>query len=233
MSFNHPLSSSVIKYALYCAATFSFMYVIWDVFIPLKEDLYIKHYSDLKKCPYSWHGGSPSHKGSCWCGKKDKYCLCTPNLAIDAIIELHDFDNSGTTNSANAYILLVQRRDPPVNKFAIPGGFVNIGETVESAVVREVKEETNLTISVANLEQFRMYSDPLRDSRRHTASMVFRCLLTGELSRWKELIHNGDDAKELKLLRLDSLLALPLAFDHREILTDYLKKFHPTILPDE
>ena len=75
-----------------------------------------------------------------------------------------------------------------------------------------------------------MYSDPLRDSRRHTASMVFRCLLIGELIRWKELIHNGDDAKELKLLRLDSLLALPLAFDHQQILMDYLKQFHPTVL---
>ena len=100
-------------------------------------------------------------------------------------------------------------------------------------MVREVKEETNLTISTANLEQFRMYSDPLRDSRRHTASMVFRCLLVGEPSRWSEFIHNGDDAKELKLLRLDSLLTLPLAFDHRQILTDYLTKYHPTILRKE
>lgn len=107
---------------------------------------------------------------------------------------------------------------------------MNIGETVESAVIREVKEETNLTISAANLEQFRMYSDPLRDSRRHTASMVFRCMLIGELNHWRQVIHNGDDAKELKLLHLDSLLSLPLAFDHRQILTDYLKKFHPNIL---
>ncbi len=60
-------------------------------------------------CPYVWHGGSPKFsKGSCWCGK-DEYCLCTPSLAIDAIIEIN-YEN-------NPKIVLVKRRDPPKDLF--------------------------------------------------------------------------------------------------------------------
>jgi len=114
-------------------------------------------------------------------------------------------------------IVLVHRRDPPV-KYAIPGGFVNVGETVEAATAREVKEETNLDTSC---EQFRVYSDPERDQRRHTVSSVFRCV-TSNVSALKA----KDDARSAKAWRLDELLALDLAFDHRQILIDYVKRYH-------
>ena len=88
--------------------------------------------------------------------------MCTPSLAIDAIIEVHD--------EFELKVVLVRRRDPPRDLFAIPGGFVDVGESVEEAIVREVKEETNLSLD--KLEQFRVYSDPSRDKRRHTVSVV-------------------------------------------------------------
>lgn len=177
----------------------------------------------LPDCPYVWHGGSPTHKGSCWCGAEDHYCMCTPSLAIDAIIEYHSSADTMDTTCEHCSIVLVFRKDPPREFFAIPGGFVNIGETVEQAAEREVHEETNL--SVHRLEQFKMFSDPARDSRRHTASMVFRCIV-----RTIDGLKSGDDAKAVKLVPLKEVLQLPLAFDHRTILYEYIEKFHPGIL---
>ena len=114
-------------------------------------------------------------QGSCWCGW-DSYCLCTPSLAIEAIIEVEGKGigdpRGGGLAVGEVGIVLVIRRDPPRDLFAIPGGFVEIGETVEAACTREVKEATNLDISF--LEQFRVYSDPLRDKRRHTVCPLCR-----------------------------------------------------------
>lgn len=177
--------------------------------------LFDKIYDSLSptSCPYTWHGGSPtgSHRGSCWCGS-DSYCMCTPSLAIDCIIE---FEGS---------VVLVWRKDPPADKFAIPGGFVSVGETAELATIREVKEETNLT--VAKLEQFKLYSDPARDLRRHTASMVFRCIVDTI-----EGLHTGDDAKSVKVVQLKDVLSLNLAFDHKMIFEDFIRRYHPHLLP--
>ena len=110
-------------------------------------------------CPYKWNGGNPLFQGSCWCGW-DSYCQCTPSLAIEAIIEVEGRGigdpRGGGLAEGEAGIVLIIRRDPPRDLFAIPGGFVEIGETVEAASTREVKEETNLDIS--SLEQFRVYS---------------------------------------------------------------------------
>ena len=182
-----------------------------------------KH-SDAPKCPYMWHGGSPSHKGSCWCSGVDKYCLCTPSLAIDAIIEYNPRQIHHPNVCDDCQILLVVRKDPPRELHAIPGGFVEIGESAESAVFREAKEETNLTLST--LEQFRLYSDPHRDARRHTVSMVFRSIV-------QDIRHakSGDDAKSIQSVFLKDILSLKLAFDHKRILTDYLKTYHPSLVP--
>lgn len=167
------------------------------------------------KCPYLWHGGSPSHNGSCWC-EFNGYCMCTPSLAIDAIIEV---DNQSNGIS----IVLVRRKDEPRDKHAIVGGFVEVGETVEDAVIREVKEETNLDVS--HIELFKIYSDPKRDARRHTVSAVYRGRVGG-LSNLKV----GDDAKGVDIMSLKhAVTLLDLAFDHKTILTDYIAKYHPEL----
>jgi 8-oxo-dGTP diphosphatase len=164
-------------------------------------------------CPYTWHGGSPtqSHPGSCWCGQ-DKYCLCTPSLAIDTIIEVVD--------DVSKSIVLVHRKEAPKNLFALPGGFVDVGESVESATKREVMEETNLELSA--LEQFHVYSDPKRDYRRHTVSSVFLCRAKDVLT-----LKTGDDAKSVELMPIETILYIKdMAFDHHIILSDYMKKYH-------
>lgn len=91
------------------------------------------------------------------------------------------------------------------------------------ATIREVKEETNLDIT--SLEQFRVYSDPSRDKRRHTISCVFRCIVKNINN-----IKRGDDAKAVKIIPLKDIINLQLAFDHRTILTDYINQFHPNLI---
>lgn len=179
-------------------------------------------YESGKKCPYKWHGGSPNGdlRGSCWCGL-DSYCMCTPSLAIDAIIEVPGKIAVPDGNDNDPYIVVVRRKDPPKDKHAIPGGFVDVGETVEHATIREVKEETNL--NVASLEQFHVYSDPARDARRHTVSVVFRCIVS-DLST----LHKGDDAKGVDLIKLKDLLKAEanLAFDHAKIFREYAQRYY-------
>lgn len=108
-------------------------------------------------------------------------------------------------------IVLVERKNEPLG-WALPGGFVDYGESLEQAAVREAREETALELK--NLRQFRAYSDPDRDPRQHNISMVFTAEGEGVLC-------GGDDAAQAKLFRLE---ALPqLCFDHDKILADYRK----------
>jgi 8-oxo-dGTP diphosphatase len=111
-------------------------------------------------------------------------------------------------------IVLIRRKNPPFQgQYALPGGFVEHGETVEFAVVREFLEETGLQARVKSL--FGVYSDPGRDPRGHTVSVVFELeIIGGEL-------HGGDDAAEARLFQLDNLPEL--AFDHGKILEDYIR----------
>jgi 8-oxo-dGTP diphosphatase len=106
-------------------------------------------------------------------------------------------------------VVLVERRNPPPG-WAIPGGFVDVGETVEAAAVREAKEETGLDVRLEAL--LGVYSDPRRDPRRHTLSVVFVGRADGEPV-------GGDDAARAVPFRWDALPS-PLAFDHAEILRD-------------
>lgn len=125
-----------------------------------------------------------------------------PLLTVDAIIE---------TASG---ILLIERKNPPYG-WALPGGFVDYGESVEDAVIREAKEETSLDIEI--IEQFHTYSDPLRDPRKHTVSVVFIAKsFPGQKPEAK------DDAKSLKIF-WPSELPDNIAFDHGEIIADYIK----------
>jgi 8-oxo-dGTP diphosphatase len=106
-------------------------------------------------------------------------------------------------------VVLVRRANPP-HGWALPGGFVDEGETLEAAAAREAEEETGL--AVALLEQFHTYSDPARDPRRHTISTVFLASASGEP-------RGGDDAAEAVAFPWDALPS-PIVFDHREILSD-------------
>jgi ADP-ribose pyrophosphatase YjhB (NUDIX family) len=110
-------------------------------------------------------------------------------------------------------IVLVERKYPPPG-WAIPGGMVEIGETVEQAVRREMKEETNLELE--NLKLFGVYSDPKRDPRFHVISIVYTADGVGELQ-------GGDDARLARVFKLDELPE-EIPFDHREIITDYISR---------
>lgn len=117
-------------------------------------------------------------------------------------------------------IVLVQRKNPPLG-WALPGGFVDYGETLEQAAVREAMEETGL--EVKELRQFHVYSDPSRDPRQHNISVVF-------LAQAQGTPRPGDDAAGCEVFPLDSLPE-PLAFDHSHILADYLRYLCKGALP--
>jgi 8-oxo-dGTP diphosphatase len=127
-----------------------------------------------------------------------------PLLTVDIIIEL------GT--GAGRTIVLVRRKNPPPG-WALPGGFVDYGESVEAAAAREALEETGLRISI--VRQLHVYSAPERDPRGHTVAVVFLARASGEPK-------GGDDASEARAFRPDAVPA-DLAFDHGEIIKDYLQ----------
>lgn len=126
----------------------------------------------------------------------------TPLLAADAIIEL--IDRPGRP------IVLIERLNPPFG-WAIPGGFVDVGESIEQAAVREAREEVTLDIQLIAL--LGLYSMPGRDPRGATASAVYVAEASG-------IPQAADDAKSLTIVSLDGLPE-PLAFDHAMILRDY------------
>ena len=135
----------------------------------------------------------------------------TPYLTTDGIVEIY--------NAAEEFlgIVLIQRKNLPIG-LALPGGFVDIGESVESAVIREMKEEISLDVKIKEL--FGVYSDPSRDKRFHTASVVYVCKAYGTPV-------GADDAKEAMLVKLEDLELDKLVFDHGKILRDYLVKIVP------
>lgn len=124
-----------------------------------------------------------------------------PLLAVDAIVRVGD------------QIVLVRRRNPPEG-WAIPGGFVEHGETVERAVRREIREETGLELD--DLTQWRVFSDPDRDPRRHVVSLCFTARSEGSP-------RSGSDARDVGLFRPSDPPA-PLAFDHEHILRCYRRE---------
>jgi 8-oxo-dGTP diphosphatase len=124
-----------------------------------------------------------------------------PIPTVDCIIEL-----------PGDRIVLIRRKNPPLG-WALPGGFVDEGESLDRAARREAKEETGLDVEL--VEQFFTYSDPKRDPRKHTISTVFIGRARGEPV-------GSDDAAEARGIALDALPG-DLCFDHGEIVADYLR----------
>ncbi|VVB52233.1 ADP-ribose pyrophosphatase [uncultured archaeon] len=119
----------------------------------------------------------------------------TPFLTVDALIIYE------------GKLVLIRRLNPPFeNQFALPGGFVEIGETVEAATVREAKEETGLDIELVRL--LGVYSDPSRDPRGHTVTVCYLARGIGKLKA-------GSDAKDIRLFGINEIPKL--AFDHNKI----------------
>ncbi|BAZ65870.1 MAG: NUDIX hydrolase [Pelatocladus maniniholoensis HA4357-MV3] len=135
-----------------------------------------------------------------------------PIPTVDIIIELLD--------RPHRPIVLIDRHNPPLG-WAIPGGFVDYGETIEAAARREALEETGLEVEL--IEQFHVYSDPARDRRKHTISIVFLATAKGEPQA-------GDDAKGIEIFE-SWRVPNNLCFDHDTILRDYWRYRHHGIRP--
>lgn len=131
----------------------------------------------------------------------------TPHLSVDGIIKLYDKEDNFMG------IIFIERLNKPYG-IALPGGFVDIGETVESALIREMKEETDLDVKIEEL--LNIYSDPKRDPRFHTASAVYICNAKGKP---KAL----DDAKNIFVYKSKEIPFEKLVFDHSKIISDFLK----------
>jgi 8-oxo-dGTP diphosphatase len=130
----------------------------------------------------------------------------SPRLTVDAIIDM-----------GAGMIVLLERKNQPLG-WALPGGFVEYGETAEQAILREVKEETGLEVEI--IKQFHTYSDPHRDPRGHTVSVVF--LVRG----YGQALKSSEEASKIELFHQ---MNLPenIVFDHRDILMDYFyNRFH-------
>jgi O-acetyl-ADP-ribose deacetylase (regulator of RNase III)/ADP-ribose pyrophosphatase YjhB (NUDIX family) len=124
-----------------------------------------------------------------------------PYICTDIIIEI----NNG--------IVIIERTNPPFG-WALPGGFVDRGESLETAARREAKEETDLDLE--DVRQFHTYSDPSRDPRFHTVTTMFTAKGVGTPKA-------GDDAKGLKVVPFGELRRLKYAFDHNQVIEDYLR----------
>ncbi len=124
----------------------------------------------------------------------------TPAVTVDAVIPTDD-----------GKLILIKRKNPPPG-WALPGGFVDVGETVEAACKREAKEETSLDVDIVRL--IGVYSDPKRDPRGHTVSVVFLCKIIGGTMAAE------DDAAGIAMFSKQEVDKLQIAFDHRQIIAD-------------
>ena len=128
----------------------------------------------------------------------------TPLLTVDAVIELPERDGCP--------IVLIERKHEPLG-LAFPGGFVDVGETVETAVKRESLEEVGLDINIKGI--LGIFSDPMRDARGHTVSIVFVATARGEPRA-------ADDAARVYVINPETPVQRPLVFDHAKIIERYL-----------
>mmetsp|Transcript_18621 Transcript_18621/g.36205 ORF Transcript_18621/g.36205 Transcript_18621/m.36205 type:complete len:325 (-) Transcript_18621:23-997(-) len=165
----------------------------------------------LTKQDQTWHGGHPAStkSGSCWCGSADGYCMCTPAVAIDIVL----YSKSSDDNVGGRYDVWAVRRGD-TGQLATIGGFVDLGETTERAVQREVEEETGIIIpdeliipqsnnkkeNQSAMKLIGVYSDPRRDNRRHIVSVAYALEFSPNVMTTKDgssVPKAGDDAKEV------------------------------------
>jgi 8-oxo-dGTP diphosphatase len=129
-----------------------------------------------------------------------------PSLTADIFIFDEDFN----------FILIKRGNDPYKDCWALPGGFVEYGESVETAAIREAKEETSIDVELIDLVN--VYSNPGRDPRGHTVTVAYTA--KGDFNLKKA----DSDAKEIGIFSLDEIDEIDIAFDHRQIINDCLKK---------
>lgn len=141
--------------------------------------------------------------------KKNSRTYRNPVPTVDVIIEIKNATGKDG-------IVLIRRKNPPYG-WALPGGFVDYGESLEKAAVREANEETSLRIELRY--QLHTYSDPNRDSRQHTISTVFVARAAGAPKA-------RDDARDIGIFSREEI-DFPLAFDHEKILADYYARQEP------
>ena len=155
-----------------------------------------------------WHSNGALgdlKEGSCWCSA-DNYCLCTPSLAIDAVLL-----------SGSDHVWLVRRSD--TGQLALMGGFNEVGETSLETLHRELAEEMSIVLPPdSEPKLFGVYNDPMRDSRRHTSSVVYVVEVPGDVRP-----EAGDDAAEVLLLPLADVEKEDFFVDHKQILLDYIQ----------
>ncbi len=126
----------------------------------------------------------------------------TPSLTVDAVIPFE-----------RDKIILIRRKNPPhQGELALPGGFVDVGETVENACIREAMEETNINVKI--IELIGVFSEPSRDPRGHTVTIAYLC----EPLTDSEIPKAQDDAASLEIVPISKIKDLNLAFDHMEII---------------
>ena len=130
-----------------------------------------------------------------------------PYLTVDVIIEFE-------SETGDAGIVMIERKNPP-HGWALPGGFVDYGESLEAAAVREAREETSLDVELTR--QFHAYSDPGRDERQHNVTVVFIARPLGGVLKAR------DDARRAGVFAENSLPP-EIAFDHADILNDYFSR---------
>lgn len=130
----------------------------------------------------------------------------SPSLTVDIFIY----------NDKKEFILIKRKNEPFKNHWALPGGFVDYGESVENAAIREAKEETNIDVKLKKL--INVYSDPNRDNRGHVVSIAYTA--KGNFIDAKA----DDDACDIGIFNLNDLNSIQLAFDHSQIINDAFEK---------
>lgn len=208
------------------------IFVVLGIFVkllPAKVSLISSSKTALAAFPngqeHTWHGGHPSkdRSGSCWCGG-DAYCMCTPSLAIDIVLY---------SETKGGYSVWVVRR-VDTGQLATIGGFVNVGETTENAVLREAEEETGIVIppdqANAAMKLIGVYSDPRRDNRRSIVSIAYALEFIPSVMTTKDgtnIPKAGDDAKEVSMVPLNEIgikyKGGDWYADHLTILLDFKK----------